>query len=124
MRTIKNKAAEVSPRSPRALSASKKVNLAKPMKKGGTKKRLAKAQDGTEVDSMMINKPGYGAKKSSIKPWANKLANLASTVSTYDPRANIRIANEEMNKQPQKKKGGITKTKSNGKVTSMAKKRR
>ncbi len=39
MRTIKNKAAEVSPRSPRALSASKKVNLAKPMKKGGSTKR-------------------------------------------------------------------------------------
>jgi len=35
----KNKAAEVSPKSPRAYSASKKVNLSKPMKKGGTTKR-------------------------------------------------------------------------------------
>lgn len=41
----KNKPAEVSPKSPRALSASKKVNLAKPMKKGGTtdKKWIQKA---------------------------------------------------------------------------------
>lgn len=35
---MKNSPARVSPSEPRALSASKKVNLAKPMKKGGTTK--------------------------------------------------------------------------------------
>lgn len=41
----KNSVAKVSPSSPRALSASKKVNLAKPMKKGGStdKKWIQKA---------------------------------------------------------------------------------
>ena len=31
-----------------------------------------------------------------------------STANMYDPRTNIRIANEEMNKLSQKKKGGST----------------
>ncbi len=45
MKAMKNKAAEVSPKSPRAYSASKKVDLAKPMKKGGStdKKWIQKA---------------------------------------------------------------------------------